>query len=174
MNFDPNVTATVIYPSNVDVQSRVSEASNIVVSENPAFILSDFLAIYPQFGPNDLNVWRVPEVVLTMFMNMANHCVFEKMWGEQWKYAMCLFIAHFATIHLMGAADANSPAGAVLSAGKARGIETSKSVDSVSVSIDYSSISQDLNGWAAWKLTIYGTQLATLAKLTSKGAMYVY
>jgi len=163
-----------IYPSNVDVAGLVSEASNIVVGDNPSFALTDFLAIYPQFGQDASSNWIVPSAILTMFMDIANHCIFKEQWGEQWNYVMCLFIAHFATIHLMGSANANSGAGAVLAAGKARGVEVSKSVESVSVGLDYNAIAQDLNGWAGWKLTVYGTQLATLARLVGKGGMYVY
>ena len=29
------------------------------------------------------------------------------------------------------------------------------------------------HGWAAWKLTTYGTQFATLARMVGKGGMYI-
>ena len=87
---------------------------------------------------------------------------------------MCLFIAHFATLWAMGTADPASTAAEVVSAGEARGLTTSKSAGGVSISKDYSTITSSLSDWAAWNMTQYGTQLATLAKMVGKGAMQVW
>lgn len=170
----PNTLTGTGYPSSVNVAQLVDSASNIVIGTNPPFSLGDFLSIYPQFGDNTLGVPMVPEVILQAFIDMANSCIFEEAYGGMWSHCMGLFVAHFASLFLMGSANPDSGPGAVIAAAKSRGLETSKSVDSVSVSVDYSAITQDLQGWAAWTLTIYGVQLATLAKIVGKGGMYVW
>lgn len=162
------------YPSSVNVPDLVSKASNVVTGDNPPYTVGDFLAIYPQFGVNSSSQEVVPSFLLDQFIAMANSCLKEAQYFELWSYCMGLFVAHFATIYLMGTSSADSGAQAVISAAKSRGLETSKSVDSVSVSYDFSQIGQDLAGWAAWTLTIYGVQFATMAKLNGLGGMYVW
>ena len=44
----------------------------------------------------------------------------------------------------------------------------------VSYSQDVSTITNDLDGWAQWKLTKYGVQFASIAKLMGKGGMLVW
>lgn len=170
----PSTLTGTGYPTSVNVAQLVDSASNVVIGTNPPFLLGDFLSIYPQFGPTSQGVYMVPEAILQAFIDMANSCIFEEAYGSMWAHCMGLFVAHFATLFLMGSADPNGGPAAVISAAKSRGLETSKSVDSVSVSIDYSAMTQDLAGWAAWTLTIYGVQLATLAKIVGKGGMYVW
>lgn len=153
----------------------IARASNISTGGNPPYtIAEDFLPIFPQFGKDAEGKEIIPLFILEIFLNLANASISQKKWGECWKLAMGWFIAHFATLWLQGNADPNSGASAVMAAGSAKGLMISKSVDSVSASIDYNSISQDLNGWAAWKLTIYGTQLASMGKLMGLGNMYVW
>ena len=50
---------------------------------------------------------------------------------------------------------------------------TSESADGVSYSRDGSALN-DLNGWAAFKMTTFGVQFATMAKLVGRGGMYVW
>ena len=160
---------------SIDVPSLVSAASNIVTGSNPPYdVTGGFLSIYPQFGENSEGDEIVPLVLLQSFADMANSCVKEEAYGSMWKHCMGLFIAHFASLYLMGATSPDSGAAKVLAVAKSRGLETSKSVDSVSVSVDYTAMTQDLAGWAAWTLTFYGTQFATLAKVIGKGGMYVW
>ena len=87
---------------------------------------------------------------------------------------MCLFISHFLTLYLQSKTPEGSPENQVIAAGEARGLKASKAVDSVSVSYDFTTAMQDLDGWAAFKLTTYGTQFATLAKIYGMGAAYVW
>lgn len=154
--------------------SLISAASNLRTGENPPYTLEDFFTLYPQFGPNSENKHVVPIAVLQIYLNLANTCIKESRWHDMWTVAMGLFIAHFSTLWLQGTADPNNGAAAVLAAGQSKGLLTSKSVDGVSASIDYNAVAQDLEGWAAWKLTTYGTQLATFGKLVGKGNMYVW
>lgn len=152
----------------------IGDASNIKIGSNPPFLLADFLATYPQYGPDANTISIVSPVIVQMYIDLANACIKEARWHSYWKVAMGWFVAHFCALYLQGAADPNSGAAAVKAAGEAKGLLTSETAGPVSASIDFNTIGQDLDGWAAWKLTIYGQQLATVGKLLGKGGMYVY
>jgi hypothetical protein len=67
---------------------------------------------------------------------------------------------------------ASAPNGAQIAAqGLAGGIQTSKSVGDVSVG--YQALSA-LDDWAAWGLTSYGQQLATMARVVGSGPMVIW
>lgn len=148
--------------------SLIAGAANVKGGDNPSFTLTDFLAFYPQFTGN------IDEAILSQFIAMANAVVQECRWHEQWKFGMCLFVAHFATLYLQTLGGGNPTAKQVIGAAQARGLQTSKSVGGVSVSYDFSTIAGDLQGWAMWKSTQYGLQFANMAKLLGKAGMYVW
>lgn len=152
----------------------IGGASNIRTGSNPPFLYGDFIAMYPQFGPVGSSDPLIPQAIVQMYIDLANACILEARWRSYWKIAMGWFAAHFCSLYMQGTADPSSGAGAVLAAGQAKGLNTSEAVGDVSVSMDYNAIAQDLDGWAAWKLTIYGQQLATIGKIVGKGGMYVY
>ncbi|MEK8128669.1 DUF4054 domain-containing protein [Paenibacillus filicis] len=152
----------------------IGQASNIRVGTNPPYSIDEFLQVYPQFGKDSSGKEVVPEFMIHMYTDLANASIQEARWHSYWRVAMGWFIAHFLTLYLQGLADPDGGAAAVMAAGQAKGLNTSESVGDVSVSMDYSQIGQDLDGWAAWKLTIYGQQLATVGKLMGKGGMYIY
>lgn len=116
----------------------------------------------------------VPLVVLQMYMSLANTCIIQARYKGPWIICMGLFIAHWLTLYLQGTASAGSPAAKVIAAGEAKGLRVSKSAGDISTSIDYNAVANDLEGWAAWKLTTYGTQFATIGKMVGKGGMMVY
>lgn len=152
----------------------IGVASNIRTGSNPSFTFDEFISVYPQFGPNDQGKLVIPQPIVQMYIDLANACIKQARWHSYWKVAMGLFVAHFLTLYLQGTADPNSGAAGVLKAGESRGLIASKSAGDVSVTRDYSTIVGDLDGWAAWKLTTYGQQLATIGRLVGKGGMYVY
>jgi hypothetical protein len=165
------------YPTGagVPVAEIVGNASNLRAGDNPVYALADFYAMYPQFAASgDPPEQPVAAALLQMFINLANASLQEARWHEAWQLAMGFFVAHFATLWLQSMAAAGSPAAAVLKVGEAKGLHTSKSVGDVSVSIDYSAIAADMDGWAAWKLTVFGQQLATMGRLVGMGGMYVW
>jgi hypothetical protein len=160
--------------TEVDVQSIVSNASNLRTGDNPPYTVDNFVSAYPQFGPDGSGNYLVPQPVLQAFITLADASIKEARYHDAWQLCMGLFVAHFAALWLEGTAQAGSPAAQVLEAAKARGLRTSESVGEVSAGYDFSAIVQDLDGWAAWKLTIYGQQLATIARLVGKGGMVVW
>lgn len=167
-----------------ELQSIIVGASNLRTGENPPYELADFYLHYPAYGPREVPAidpdtdptieYLVDPIILQMYIGLADASIKQSRWHSAWQTAMGWFIAHFALLYLQGQADANSTAAQVIAKGQSKGLIASKSVGDVSVSYDFNSIAQDLNGWAAWKMTIYGQQLATLGKMYGKGGMYVW
>jgi hypothetical protein len=160
--------------SEIYAEQVATAASNIKTGTNPYFELSDFYAIYPQFGPNEEGTYVVPLLIAQMYLDLANASVKESRWHIYWNMAMCLFIAHFCTLYLQGTADPNSGAAAILKAGQIRGLDTSVGVGDVHVSTDYSIVANGIEGWAQWKTTSYGLQLAGIGSLLGKGGMVIH
>lgn len=169
------------YPN--EVPTIIGLASNVKGGINPPFTITDFAEIYPQFFTVEYvqpksrkkqckQVPIIPESVINTYIELAHACVKESRFRESWKVCMGLFVAHFITLYLETAAN---PEGSnIAKAGQAGGLMSSKSVDGVSVSYDYSQVMNDLEGWADWKSTAYGVQLATWAKMFSLGGMYIH
>lgn len=168
---------------NAMVSNLQSAASNILDGDNPPYTLEDFYLEYPAYGPRTTPApnpsdpptitYLINPIILQMYIGLADASIKEARWHTAWHIAMGWFVAHFATLYLQGTADANSPAAQVLAKGQTKGLMASKSIGDVSVSYDFNSIASDLDGWAAWKLTIYGQQLATMGRIYSLGGMYV-
>lgn len=118
--------------------------------------------------------YLVDPVVIQMYIDIATHCIQQARYHSYWKTCIGWFVAHFVTLYLQSVAGVNASAQQVMVAAQSRGLQASKSVGDVSVSYDYNSIMNDLDGWAQWKLTVYGTQLATIAKMIGKGGMMVW
>jgi hypothetical protein len=152
---------------SISASGIIGDASNIRTGSNSPFSYDDFINVYPQF--QDLG-----NGIVQMYIDLANASIQEARWHSYWKIAMGWFVAHFCTLYLQGTADPSSGAAAAIAAGQAMGLNSSESVGDVSVSVDYNTIAQDLEGWSAWKLTIYGQQLATIGKMVGKGGIYVY
>lgn len=153
------------YPK--DLNSLIADASNIKIGENPEYTVDDFYAFYPQFKD------QVPENVVEAFVNLASANINIKRWNKSWEFGMALFIAHFLTLYIKTSGTVDDPQ-TNLASGLVRGIQTSKSVDGVSVSYDVSSVLTEMDGWGSYKLTEYGIQLLTMARLLGKGNMYVF
>lgn len=145
-----------------------AQASNIKRPNTTEYTAEDFHAMYPQFEG------LVPEVVEESFLELANACVSEDRFGKMWKVAIGLFLAHFVTLWLQSSKEVGTPADEVMAAAQAQGVVTSESADGLSYSMDTSMISQDLAGWAAFKLTTFGVQFASIGRLTGKGGMYIW
>ena len=157
-----------------DNPSEIIAASNINHGGNPEFTLCDFLEIYPNFEGILSDSTVFPQPVIDMYIQFAQDCVSQRRWGNQWKLGMCLFLAHFFTIHLQAQFPENATAQEVLSYGQSKGLITSKSVGDVSVSYDFSAAVQGVESWGQFNTTSYGLQFANLAKLLGKGGMYVW
>ena len=146
--------------------SLIVDASNIKVGKNPDYTVEQFYKVYPQFKG------QVSDDVVQMFINVASCNISKARWHCQWELGMSLFVAHFLTLYVETAGTTEEP-NTNLQAGMMRGIQSSKSVDGVSVSYDLSAVLSDTTSWGAYQLTLYGVQLLTLARLLGKGGIYV-
>ena len=155
---------------SMDPGELISIASGIRgIENNPEYTKEQFLAIYPQFT-------NISDAVFEFYLKLANSSLSYDAWGDQWEQGMALYIAHFLTLYLQttNGLSADSPASKVIQASYSQGLVSSKSVGDISKSYDYGSINDDLKGWAAWKLTAFGQQFATIAKLIGKGGSYIW
>lgn len=165
--------------SEIYAEQLAGAASNIRTGDNPTYAIADFLAIYPQFGsttpiaPAIEGTTNIPTMVIQLYIDLAQACIKQARWHTTWSIAMSLFIAHFCTLWLRGTCSPDDNKDTIIDAGYTEGIITSSSVDGVSYSMDIASSANDLEGYAAWKSTSYGIQLATFAKMYGKGGMVV-
>lgn len=147
----------------------VQTASNVRIGSGDPITGEQVLEVYPQFGPD-----VVPSAYFEMILARANDCIQESRWRSSRKLAVCLYVAHYCTMYLktavpVGTADIKT----VVNAGETKGAITSKSVDGVSVSYSASEGSSDYMGYGELKNTIYGQQLASLAKRVGAGMMVI-
>lgn len=146
--------------------------SNLRIGANPAYAVTDFLSIYPQFGENSQSNYVVPEAIIQQFINMATASIQQVRWRSAWYLAMAWFIAHYCTLYLETYVDPDNGAGAVFEAGRAQGVTTGESAGDVSFNVDVNVGSVD--GWGHWNSTEYGRQLANRGKTVGMGGMYVW
>lgn len=156
--------------SDMDVFGIIAGASNIRTGGDSEYTTAMFLEAYPQFS----NAEIVPLVVVNAWVKIAKASIHKNRYHDAWEVAMGLFIAHWLMLFVQGAAKEDDPVQKVINAGLAKGLQTSKSAGDLSVSYDFSSITSDFNGWGTYKLTIYGQQFVTLARIYSIGGMCVW
>lgn len=161
----------------VDVYGIIAGASNIRRGENPPYTSEDFLQFYPQFGKTNEETGEpiIPAVVLQAYINLAHASIQKARYRDSWELVMGLFIAHWLTLYLQSAASADDPTAQIVNSGLAKGLQSSKSAGDLSVSYDFSFLSgADFDGWGTYKLTAYGQQFITLARVYSMGGMVVW
>lgn len=149
--------------------------SNIILTDNPPFTLEDFASIFPVFkvsSTEETATDEIPFAVFNLFLSMANACIKYDRYKENWKYLMCLFIAHYFTLFLE-TQKGNADNAAALASAMPKGIAVSKSVDGLSVSYDMQDTAGDFMGYGTYKYTSYGQQLITLTKLYRGMGMWV-
>jgi hypothetical protein len=154
--------------SGINASQVITNASNLRTGDNPSYTAEMFLSLYPQFAPQN-----TPTSVVQIYIDLANVSVKQSRWRGAWEIAMGLFVAHFVYLWVRDTSCVASGKDGIISAGQAKGITTSESVDGVSYSADIGAIANDLEGFADWKSSAYGMQLATMAKMYGKGGMCV-
>lgn len=150
-------------------------ASNVILTDNPEFTLSDFREIFPVFAVNDegeADDDKIPNAVFNLFKAMADGAIKYKRYFTNWKYLMCLYIAHYLTLFLQ-TQNGEEDSVAALRGALPMGIASSKSVDGLSVSYDFMGVTNGMEDYGTWKLTVYGQQLITLTKIFGHGGMWV-
>lgn len=155
-------------------------ASNIIDGTPGSYTLEMFYEDFPQFkdanSEGDEPGGFVPEGIMSVFMRMCNDAVAKERWGEMWRFAAGLYVAHFATTYLKsnrGNKTGSASAEEVADSGSLLGIVNSASLGDASVSYDTSPITAGTELWGQWNQTAYGQQFASMAKLVAIGGGYV-
>lgn len=156
-------------------------AANIPeVGERGNYTSDMFTADFPQFfrkteveGETPTYTPLLPQTMLTSFIDMANVSIIPTRWGEQWRYASGLYIAHYSAMYLKTYADGSPSAQAVASKSSQKGNVASAKMGDTTVSYDNGAINAGTEKWGTWNSTQYGAQLATMARMIGIGGMYV-
>ena len=111
----------------------------------------------------------VPLAVIQLYLNIAYASLMQSRWRESWGLGMALYIAHYLTLWCQTEGNAQSTANQVVANSLQAGITISQGADGVSQGLQALT---KLEQWAAWTLTQYGVQLATLARVVGAGPAY--
>lgn len=157
------------YTNNAKIMMEAFQgSSNVILTDNPEFTQEDFNEIFPIFNIND----DIPVEIFNLFKAMADKSIKYDRYVSNWKYLMCLYIAHNLTLWLK-TQQGDPTAQNALKRSVPIGIASSKSVDGLSISYDFMGVTDDFSGYGTWKLTVYGQQLITLTKIYGHGGMWV-
>lgn len=128
---------------------------------------------FPQFTKSEDGSFLLPEHMLEMFISNANSSVLPSRWGEMWRYAAGLHVAHFVSMYLQTYSEGSASAGQAAGSGRQIGVVQEASLGIDTVKYDTSSVTAGTVKWGAWNATVYGQQLVTLARMAGMGGTYV-
>lgn len=148
-------------PAGTTIQS-VDSDTKLTLSQNATATGTQQLTVY--VAP------FVPLVVINAYIALATASLQQVRWQDSWTIGMALFIGHFLTLYLRSDGDMYSTAGQAAAAGLNVGITVSKAAGPVSQGLQ---LVQGLDSWAAWNMTSYGIQFATMAKCIGAGPIFV-
>lgn len=145
-------------------------AANIGQSQGN-YTAQEFQQDFPQFFTPD-GVSLVPCSMLTEIINMANASVQPDKWLESWRYAVGLYVAHYATLYLRTYAQSSPTAAQAAASGALVGVVKSATLGDSSVSYDTSALTRGTENWGDLNATTYGQMLANRAKLIGAAGSY--
>lgn len=147
-----------------------ASAANIGQSKGN-YTAEQFQQDFPQFFTPE-GVSLVPETMLSEIINMANACVQPDKWLESWRYAVGLYVAHYATLYLRPYAESSPTAAQAAASGALVGVVKSATLGDSSVSYDTSALTKGTENWGDLNATTYGQMLANRAKLIGAAGSY--
>ena len=136
------------------------------------YTVEQFQEDYPQFFNAD-GESVLPTTMLTEIINMANNSILPDRWGESWRYAVGLYVAHYATLYLRTYSPSSENPQQAAASGALVGIVKSASLGDASVTYDTSAITQGTADWGDLNSTTYGQLLANRAKLIGMAGSYI-
>ena len=141
------------------------------------YTVEQFQTDFPQFftaGTEETPAaCLVPAAMLAEIINMANACIQPDKWLESWRYAVGLYVAHYATLYLRTYAESSPTAAQAAASGALVGIVKSATLGDSSVSYDTTAVTKGTEDWGDLNSTTYGQMLANRAKLIGAGGSYV-
>lgn len=145
-------------------------AANIGQSQGN-YTAEQFQQDFPQFFSPD-GVSLAPCSMLAEIINMANASVQPDKWLESWRYAVGLYVAHYATLYLRTYAQSSPTAAQAAASGALIGVVKSATLGDSSVSYDTSALTKGTENWGDLNATTYGQMLANRAKLIGAAGSY--
>ena len=128
------------------------------------YTVEAFRADYPQFF-NAEGYFLGSLTMLEEIVRMANAAIQPDKWLDGWRYAVGLYVAHYATLSLRGYAASNETPEQAAASGALVGMVKSATLGDASVSYDTAAITAGTEDWGDLNSTTYGQILANRAKL---------
>jgi hypothetical protein len=107
----------------------------------------------------------VPQATVERYVNTANKSVLPSRWGESWRDAVGLYVAHLTALRLQTFADGSISAGAAASNSQNVGMVGRAQMGDTMISYDNGAITAGTEKWGTWNSTKYGAQLVTMARM---------
>ena len=128
------------------------------------YTVEQFREDYPQFFNSDgYFLGSLP--MLEQIIQMANASIQPDKWLDGWRYAVGLYVAHYATLSLRGYSTSNETPEAAAASGALVGMVKSATLGDASVTYDTAAITAGTEDWGDLNSTSYGQMLANRAKL---------
>ena len=136
------------------------------------YTVEQFREDYPQFFNSEGNfLGSLP--MLEEIIRMANVSIQPDKWLDSWRYAVGLYVAHYATLSLRGYAASNETPEAAAASGALVGVVKSATLGDASVQYDTTALTAGTEDWGDLNSTTYGQILANRAKLIGMGGTFV-
>lgn len=161
-------------------EDKKRTAANIPApGESGEYTAEMFREDFPEFYTGDLSqetgenvlTCMLPGNILGQYINSANASVLPSRWGQDWRMAAGLFVAHLAALRLQTYADGSTPAATAAFAANV-GTAKTATLGDTSLGYDNTAVNSGTEKWGAWNLTRYGSQLATMARMLGMAGMY--
>jgi hypothetical protein len=136
------------------------------------YTVEQFREDYPQFfNAEGYFLGSLP--MLEQIIQMANVSIQPDKWLDSWRYAVGLYVAHYATLSLRGYAESNETPQQAAASGALVGMVKSATLGDASVTYDTAAITAGTEDWGDLNSTTYGQILANRAKLIGLAGSYV-
>lgn len=136
------------------------------------YTADDFYVDYPQFfTPSGQFLGSMP--MLEEIIKMANAAIQPDKWLDIWRYAVGLYVAHYATLQLRTYAPYSDTQQQAAASGALVGVVKTATLGDASVSYDTSAVTAGTEDWGDLNSTIYGQMLANKAKLVGMAGTVV-
>lgn len=136
------------------------------------YTVEQFREDYPQFfNAEGYFLGSLP--MLEQIIQMANVSIQPDKWLDAWRYAVGLYVAHYATLSLRGYAASNETPQQAAASGALVGMVKSATLGDASVTYDTAAITAGTEDWGDLNSTTYGQILANRAKLIGMAGSYV-
>ena len=145
----------------------------IVVLGSTGSIGTQTLDVVRQHGDQLEVVGLAVHGSLDGLLAQANAAISPERWGDGWRYACGLYVAHNAALYLRTYSESSSTPAQAAASGALVGVVKSAQLGDSSVSYDTDALTRATADWGDLNATQYGQMLAARARLIGMGGSYV-